>query len=32
VELNIFPDVEHNVYAMGKPIEERLKDFFARAL
>ena len=32
VELNIFPDVEHNVYAMGKPIEERLKKFFGDAL
>jgi dipeptidyl aminopeptidase/acylaminoacyl peptidase len=32
VELNIFPDVEHNVYAMGKPIEERLKAFFAEVL
>jgi dipeptidyl aminopeptidase/acylaminoacyl peptidase len=32
VELNIFPDVEHNVYAMGKPIEKQLKAFFAEAL
>ena len=32
VELNIFPDVEHNVYAMGKPMEERLERFFGDAL
>jgi acetyl esterase/lipase len=29
VELNIFTEVEHNVYAMGKPMEERLKKFFS---
>jgi dipeptidyl aminopeptidase/acylaminoacyl peptidase len=32
VELELFPDVEHNVYGMGKPIEERLKAFFAENL
>ena len=32
VELNIFLDVEHNVYAMGKPIEEQMKKFFEDAL
>ena len=32
VELELFPDVEHNVYGMGKPIEERLRAFFAKAL
>jgi hypothetical protein len=32
VELELFPDVEHNVYGMGKPIEERLKAFFAKTL
>ena len=32
VELELFPDVEHNVYGMGKPIEELLKAFFARSL
>jgi len=29
VTLEIFPHVEHAVYAMGKPIEQRLKAFFA---
>ena len=29
VELNIFPSVEHNVYAMGKDMEERLRVFFS---
>lgn len=29
VTLELFTDVEHNVYAMGKPIEERLEAFFA---
>jgi acetyl esterase/lipase len=29
VELNVFPNVEHNVYAMGKEMEERLKTFFS---
>jgi acetyl esterase/lipase len=32
VELELFPDVEHNVYGMGKPIEERLRAFFAKTL
>jgi dipeptidyl aminopeptidase/acylaminoacyl peptidase len=32
VELELFPDVEHNVYGIGKPIEERLKTFFAANL
>jgi acetyl esterase/lipase len=32
VELELFPEVGHNVYAMGKPIEERLKAFFAAHL
>jgi acetyl esterase/lipase len=32
VELELFPDVEHNVYGMGKPIEERLRAFFEKAL
>jgi len=32
VELELFTEVEHNVYAMGKPIEERLKSFFAAHL
>ena len=32
VELELFPDVEHNVYGMGKPIEERLEAFFAKTL
>ena len=29
VELNIFPDVEHNVYGMGKEMEDRLRTFFS---
>jgi acetyl esterase/lipase len=29
VELNVFPQVEHNVYAMGKEMENRLKRFFS---
>ena len=29
VELNVFPNVEHNVYAMGKEMEERLRAFFS---
>ena len=29
VTLELFPDVEHNVYAMGKPIEVHLEGFFA---
>ncbi|MCW4035793.1 MAG: prolyl oligopeptidase family serine peptidase [Candidatus Bathyarchaeota archaeon] len=32
VELELFPDVEHDVYGMGRPIEERLRAFFARSL
>jgi dipeptidyl aminopeptidase/acylaminoacyl peptidase len=32
VKLELFRDVEHNVYGMGKPIEERLKAFFAENL
>ena len=32
VELELFPDVEHNIYGMGKPIKERLRAFFAKAL
>ncbi len=32
VELELFPDVEHNVYGIGKPIEERLRTFFAKAI
>jgi dipeptidyl aminopeptidase/acylaminoacyl peptidase len=32
VKLELFEDVEHNVYAMGKSIEERLKAFFAAHL
>ncbi|UCH56857.1 MAG: prolyl oligopeptidase family serine peptidase [Candidatus Bathyarchaeota archaeon] len=28
VELEVFPDVEHNVYGMGRPIEERLNAFY----
>lgn len=28
VELNVFPDVEHNVYGMGKVMEEKLRTFF----
>ena len=29
VELNVFPGVEHNVYAMGSEIEERLRKHFS---
>jgi dipeptidyl aminopeptidase/acylaminoacyl peptidase len=29
VELNVFPNVEHNVYAMGKEMEDRLRSFWA---
>ena len=29
VELNVFADVEHNVIAMGKPMEDMLKKFFS---
>jgi len=29
VELNLFKEVEHNVYAMGSLIEERLRGFFS---
>ena len=32
VELELFPDVEHNVYGVGKPIEERLEAFFSASL
>jgi acetyl esterase/lipase len=32
VSLELFPDVGHAVYAMGRPIEERLKSFFASSL
>lgn len=32
VTLELFPDVNHSVYAMGKPIEERLMSFFASSL
>jgi acetyl esterase/lipase len=32
VDLELFTEVEHNVYAMGKPIEERLKAFFGAHL
>jgi acetyl esterase/lipase len=28
VELELFHDVEHNTYAMGKPMEDRLRAFF----
>jgi dipeptidyl aminopeptidase/acylaminoacyl peptidase len=30
--LELFPDVEHNVYRMGKRIEDRLEDFFRSSL
>jgi dipeptidyl aminopeptidase/acylaminoacyl peptidase len=30
VELNIFKEVEHNVYAMGKPMEDNLRSLFSR--
>ena len=29
VELNLFPNVEHNVYAMGKEMEDRLRIFWS---
>ena len=29
VELNVFPEVEHNVYAMGKEMENKLRAFFS---
>jgi dipeptidyl aminopeptidase/acylaminoacyl peptidase len=29
VELNLFTEVEHNVYAMGKAMEDRLRIFFS---
>jgi acetyl esterase/lipase len=32
VELELFPEVGHDVYGMGKPIEERLEAFFAAHL
>ena len=32
VTLELFPDVGHSVYAMGKPIEERLTSFFSTSL
>ena len=32
VELELFPDVGHDVYGIGRPIEERLKAFFAAYL
>jgi len=32
VNLELFGEVEHNVYAMGKPIEDRLEKFFGEAL
>jgi len=32
VTLELFPDVGHSVYVMGKPIEERLRSFFATSL
>jgi len=32
VKLELFEEVEHNVYAMGKPIEERLEKFFGESL
>jgi len=32
VELELFPEVGHNVYGIGKPIEERLKAFFGAHL
>jgi len=32
VELELFPDVEHDVYGIGRPIEERLRAFFAKSL
>ena len=32
VVLDLFPDVEHSTYAMGKPMEEKLRAFFAASL
>jgi acetyl esterase/lipase len=32
VKLELFPDVGHDVYGVGRPIEERLKAFFAAHL
>ena len=32
VTLELFPDVEHSTYAMGKAMEDRLKAFFGSAL
>lgn len=32
VTLELFPEVGHAVYSMGKPVEERLKAFFASIL
>jgi len=32
VTLELFPDVGHSVYAMGKPIEERLRSFFSTSI
>lgn len=32
VTLELFPHVAHSVYGMGKPIEERLRSFFASSL
>lgn len=29
VDLVLFSEVEHNVYAMGKPLEDRLRQFFS---
>lgn len=29
VTLELFDDVEHNTYAMGKPMEDRLRNFFS---
>ena len=29
VTLELFEDVEHNTYAMGKPMEDRLSAFFS---
>jgi dipeptidyl aminopeptidase/acylaminoacyl peptidase len=30
VKLELFSEVEHNIYAMGKPIEKRLRCFFSQ--
>ncbi len=32
VTIELFSDVEHSVYAMGRSIEERLRDFFGESL